>query len=316
VLTRDDVLAAQARTLAFVRRTPSLAGGVGLDVTLQCEFLQVTGVFKARGAFNRQLAARERGELDSAVGIAVASGGNAGLAHSYAANRLGVPACVFVPVNAPAVKVARIQQYGAQVHHVGADYAEAYLAATEYIAETGALLCHAYDQLEVAAGAGVIAEEILADDPAIDTIVVAVGGGGLFAGIAAATEGRARVVAVEPTAIPTLRAALERGEPVDVAVSGVAADSLGAKRIGSIAFEVAQRTSPVSLLVDDQQIVDARNLLWRQFRIAVEAGAAAAYAALTSGAYQPTDHERVAVILCGANTDLSTIADERTASRR
>jgi threonine dehydratase len=308
VLKRDDVLAAQVRTFPFVRRTPSLAGAAGLDVTLKCEFMQVTGVFKARGAFNRQLAAQARGELDPAIGIAVASGGNAGLANSYAANKLGVPACVFVPTTAPAVKVARIRQYGAQVRQVGADYAEASDAAMEYVADTGALHCHAYDQLEIAAGAGVIAEEILADDPEIDTIVVAVGGGGLFAGLAAAAEGRARVVAVEPTAIPTLRSALEHGEPVDVAVSGVAADSLGAKRIGRIAFDVAQRTSPVSVLVEDQQIIDARVLLWQRFRVVVEAGAAAAYAALTSGAYQPTDHERVAVILCGANTDLATLA--------
>jgi threonine dehydratase len=309
VLTRADVLAAQVRIRPFVRRTPSLAGGAGLDATMKCEFMQVTGVFKARGAFNRLLAARESGELDPAVGIAVASGGNAGLANSYAAQTLGVPACVFVPENAPAVKVARIRQYGAEVRQVGMQYADAYVAATEYVASTGALFCHAYDQVEIAAGAGVIAEEILEDDPAIDTIVVAVGGGGLFAGVAAAVEGRARVVAVEPTLIPTLHSALERGEPVDVAVSGVTADSLGAKRAGRIAFEVARRTSPVSVLVTDEAILDARALLWRRYRIAVEAGAAAAYAALTSGAYRPADDERVAVVLCGANTDPSTIPD-------
>jgi len=307
VLSREDVLAAQQRIRPFVRRTPLLAGGSGLNAALKCEFMQVTGVFKARGAFNRQLAAQERGELDPTVGIAVASGGNAGLANSYAAQRLGVPACVFVPENAPAVKVALIREYGAEVRQVGAEYADAYLAAMDYVEDSGALFCHAYDQLEVAAGAGVIAEEILADDPAIDSIVVAVGGGGLFAGVAAAVEGRAKVVAVEPTVIPTLRSALERGEPVDVAVSGVAADSLGAKRIGRTAFELAQRTSPVSVLVTDHEILQTRTLLWRQFRIAVEAGAAAAYAALVTGAYQPDEDERVAVVLCGANTDLSTL---------
>lgn len=308
MLTRDDVLAAQERTRGLVRRTPSLPGTTGPDATLKCEFLQHTGVFKVRGALNRQLAARDRSELDPGVGITVASGGNAGLAHAYAARVLGVPATVFVPETAPAVKVARIRAYGAEVRQVGSEYADAQLASVAYAESTGALFCHAYDQLEVAAGAGVIAEEILADDPGIATIVVAVGGGGLFAGIAAAAEGRARVVAVEPVTIPTLRAALEAGEPVDVDVSGIAADSLGARRVGGVAYEVALQTRPVSVLVGDDAIVDARQRLWAGYRIAAEYGAAAAYAALSSGAYRPPADERVAVVVCGANTDLSTLA--------
>jgi len=277
-------------------------------VTLKCEYLQHTGVFKVRGALNRQLAARERGELEPRVGITVASGGNAGLAHAYVAQVLGVRATVFVPEHAPEVKVARIRAYGAEVRRVGSEYAEAHLASVTYAEEAGALFCHAYDQPEVAAGAGVIAEELLADDPSIDTIVVAVGGGGLFAGIAASAEGRARVVAVEPVTIPTLRAALEAGEPVDVDVSGIAADSLGARRVGGVAYDVALRTQPVSVLVDDDAIVDARRRMWADYRIAAEYGAAAAYAALTTGAYQPTDDERVAVVVCGANTDVTTLA--------
>ncbi|MET0451530.1 MAG: threonine/serine dehydratase [Mycobacterium sp.] len=307
-ITRDDVLEAQARTQSVVRRTPLLAPAANDPrVWIKCEFLQHTGVFKPRGAFNRQLAARHRGELDPAVGVVTASGGNAGLANAFAARELGVPATVFVPHTAPAVKVARLREYGADVRLGGTEYVDAYDAAVQWASQSGALFCHAYDHTEVAAGAGVIAEEILQDAPEIDTIVVAVGGGGLFAGVAAAAEGRAGVVAVEPATIPTLHAALEAATPVDITVSGIAADSLGARRIGSIAFDVAQRTSPISVLVSDAQIIEARWRLWDQYRVPAEYGAATAYAALTSAAYQPGDGENVAVIICGANTDPTTL---------
>src|SRR5215203_5569129 len=186
LITRDDVLAARARIQGYVRRTPLLPPGApSHPLWLKCEFLQYTGTFKTRGAFNRQLAARERGELDPTIGIVVASGGNAGLANAYAAAALGVRATVFVPETAPPIKIERILEYNARVRQVGAEYAEAYEAAVDYANTRGALLCHAYDQLEIAAGAGTLAEEILEDEPAIDTIVVAVGGGGLFAGVAA-----------------------------------------------------------------------------------------------------------------------------------
>ena len=209
MINRSDVLQAESRISGYVRRTPLLRGGTAAaPLWFKCEFLQHTGVFKARGAFNRLLAARERGELDPGVGVVAASGGNAGLANAYAAAALGVPATVFVPENAPRVKVERLLGYNATVRQVGAEYAEAFAAAMEYVEESGALFCHAYDQLEIAAGAGTVAEEILQDEPGIDTIVVAVGGGGLYAGVAAAAEGRARVVAVEPFNIPTLHAAL------------------------------------------------------------------------------------------------------------
>lgn len=308
VINRSDVLQAESRISGYVRRTPLLRGGTAAaPLWFKCEFLQHTGVFKARGAFNRLLAARERGELDPNVGVVAASGGNAGLANAYAAAALGVPATVFVPENAPRVKVERLLGYNATVLQVGAEYAEAFAAAMEYVEETGALFCHAYDQLEIAAGAGTVAEEILQDEPSIDTIVVAVGGGGLYAGVAAAAEGRARVVAVEPFTIPTLHAALAAGHPVDVAVSGVAADSLGARRVGEIAFSIASLVPPTSVLVDDAAIVAARSQLWNDYRIPAEYGAAAALAALTSGAYTPGEGERVAVIVCGANTDVGTL---------
>jgi threonine dehydratase len=242
--------------------------------------------------------------------VVIASGGNAGLANAYAAGTLGVRATVFVPVTAPAVKVERIRQYGAETQQVGIEYAEASEAAIDYARMRGALLSHAYDQLEVAAGAGTLAEEMLEDEPRIETIVVAVGGGGLYAGIAAAVRHRARIVAVEPFSCPTLHAALDAGHPVDVSVSGVAADSLGARRVGQIAFSIASQAAPTSVLVSDEDIVAARLQLWRDYRIPAEHGAAAAFAALSSGAYQQVEGERVAVVVCGANTDVRTLEPE------
>ena len=311
MITRDDVLTARMRINGYVRHTPLLAAATATGpLWLKCEFLQHTGVFKTRGAFNRLLAARDRGELDPSAGVVIASGGNAGLANAYAAATVGVHATVFVPETAPPVKIERIREYGADVQQVGSEYAEASEAAIEYANVRGALLSHAYDQLEVAAGAGTLAEELLEDEPSIETIVVAVGGGGLYAGVAAAAAGRARVVTVEPQTCPTLHTALNVGHPVDVSVSGVAADSLGARRIGEIAFNIASRVPPTSVLVEEDAIVSARLQLWREYRIPAEHGAAAAYAALSSGVYQPNPDERVAVVVCGANTDVRTLEPE------
>lgn len=310
MITRDDVGQAARRTAGLIRRTPVMeadANSFPGKVWFKCEFMQHTGTFKARGALNRILASKERGELRADVGVVVASGGNAGLANAYAAAQLGVPATVFVPEAAPAVKVAKLKAIGAAVVQGGAEYAAAYQAAVARAEETGAVYCHAYDQPEIAAGAGTVGTELLEQVPDVDTILVAVGGGGLMAGVAAAVEGSAKVVAVEPATAPTLHAALAAGEPVDVAVSGVAADSLGARRIGDIGFSVALRCGVESVLVTDEQIVAARSALWNDYRIVVEHGAAAAFAALASGAYVPRMDERVAVILCGANTDPATL---------
>jgi threonine dehydratase len=305
MITRADVEAAATRTVGRVRRTPVLpADPDAFRGWFKLEYLQHTGTFKARGAVNRILGAQERGELDPAVGVVVASGGNAGMANAWAAAALGVPATVFVPTTAPAVKVERLRGYGATVVQTGSEYALAYAAAVERAAETGAVYCHAYDQREIAAGAGTLALELLEDlDGGVDTVLVAVGGGGLMAGVAAAVEGVARVVAVEPVGAPTLHAAVQAGAPVDVPVSGIAADSLGARRVGDIGWSVAVRTGVVPVLVTDDDLVAARRLLWAEHRIAVEHGAAAAFAALTAGAYVPAPDERVAVVLCGANTD-------------
>ncbi|MFL6166105.1 MAG: threonine/serine dehydratase [Ornithinibacter sp.] len=303
---RGDVQTAAERIAGRVRRTPLLRPSARDAVWLKCEFLQHCGVFKTRGAFNRQLAGLETGEIGDA-GIVVASGGNAGLAQAFSARELGIRATVFVPQAAPEVKVERIRAYGALVRRVGSEYAEAYEAAVTFGEQTGAAVAHAYDQLDVAAGAGTVAEEILEDEPTIDTIIVAVGGGGLYAGVAASALGRARVVAVEPERCPTLRSAMEAGGPVDVAVSGVASDSLGARRLGDLAFAASEREPPTSVLVTDEEIVHARRMLWSEYRVPSETGAAAAYAALLSGRYVPGDGERVAVIVCGANTDPATL---------
>lgn len=306
MVTRSDVDDAAVRIAGLVRRTPILA----LDrddcpgpAWFKCEYLQHTGSFKTRGAVNRMLTARESGELDPTVGIVIASGGNAGIANAYAAGVVGVPATVFVPETAPAVKVAQLQALGATVVQRGSEYAAASEAAQAHAAGTGALLCHAYDQPAVVAGAGTMALELWEQLPGpVDTVVVAVGGGGLMGGVAAALEGQARVLAVEPVTCPTLHEALAAGGPVDVPVSGVAADSLGARRIGEIAYEVAVRTGVTGVLVTDDDILAARRSLWSRYRIVVEPGAAAAMAALTSGAYTIEPDERVAIILCGANT--------------
>ncbi|HTE71935.1 MAG TPA: threonine/serine dehydratase [Actinomycetes bacterium] len=301
-VTRDDVLAASRRIEGRIRRTPLMSPAGSDTVWIKCEFLQHCGVFKTRGAFNRQLTAIERGEL-SGAGIVVASGGNAGLAQAYVADELGVRATVFVPETAPEVKVARIRSYGAEVRRFGTEYAEAYQAAVDFGESTGAAFAHAYDQVEVAAGAGTLGEEILGEEPTIDTIVIAVGGGGLYAGVAAAALGRARVVAVEPEQSPTLNRAMSVGRPVDVEVSGCAADALGARRIGDLAFAAQAAEPPISVLVADEDIIQARAQLWSEYRIASEFGAATAYAAILSKQYTPSDDERVAVVVCGANTD-------------
>jgi threonine dehydratase len=312
MITRAEVEAATHRIAGRVRRTPVTEVDPGTfapagRVWLKLEFMQHTGTFKARGAFNRILAAVEAGKLP-AEGVIAASGGNAGLAVAYAAKSLDIPAEVYVPTTAPMVKVTKLGAFGATVVQHGTEYAEAYEAVTKRAADTGALFCHAYDQPEICAGQGSVALELLGQLGQVDTVVLAVGGGGLMAGVATALEGRATVVGVEPETIPTLRAALVAGHPVDIEVSGVAADSLGARRVGTIAYEVAARAGVRSVLVTDDAIVAARRLLWAHHRIVIEHGTAAALAALRSGAYRPAAGESIAILLCGANTDPADLA--------
>ncbi|MGK5533264.1 serine/threonine dehydratase [Streptomyces sp. URMC 129] len=288
-----------------VRPVVVAPGGDGLWFAL--EFLQHTGTFKARGALNFTAARLESGVMPPA-GIAIASGGNAGLACAWAAGREGIRATVFVPETAPAVKVARLRELGADVRQVGREYADAARACAVFVAESGALASHAYDHPLIAAGAGTLLEEIVAARPTVSTVVVAVGGGGLFAGVAAAAARRGvRVVGVEPENCRTLHAALAAGEPVDVPVDSVAADSLGARRASADALYWAAQPHARSVLVPDKAIVAARRELWRTHRLAVEHSAATALAALRTGAWTPAPGEETCVVLCGANTDPSDL---------
>ena len=301
MIDSDDVRAAAERIGDRVRHTPVMRAGHQLWFKL--EHTQHAGSFKTRGMFNQILVAASRGDLPPG-GIVAASGGNAGLAAAYAARELGVPAEVYVPETAPAVKVAKLQKYGARVVQVGREYAEAAAAAVIRSAETGALFCHAYDDPDMVAGNGTTGLELVSQLPdGFDTVLVAVGGGGLVAGVIAAVRDRARVIAIEPVTSAALHEALRSGGPVDVPVSGVAADSLGARRAGQIAYDMATDAGVASVLVDDKAIVDARRRLWEEYRVAVEHGTAAAHAAITSGAYLPAADERVVVLLCGANTN-------------
>jgi threonine dehydratase len=304
-VTRDDVERAAKRISGRIRRTPVLQ--VSPTLAFKLEHLQHVGSFKPRGAFNRLLAARERGEL-TGQGIVAASGGNAGLAAAYAARELGVPAHIFVPKTAPPSKVAGLRRLDADVVQVGLEYAEAFAAAEIVCAESGALLVHAYDQPEIVAGQGTLALELLEQLDGFDTVVVAVGGGGLIGGIATAIGDRARVVGVEPRLAPTMHEALAAGEPVDVRVAGSAADALGARRFGTLGYEAVVAHGVRSLLVDEEAIIAARQVLWQEYRLAVEHGAAVAHAALLTGAYRPEPDERVVVVMCGANTDTSSLA--------
>ncbi|MFE2855738.1 serine/threonine dehydratase [Streptomyces lavendulae] len=311
-LDHAAVRAAARRVAGTIRPAAVVPAAEGVWYAL--EYMQHTGSFKARGAHNFLAAHREAGALPAA-GVTIASGGNAGLACAWAARAHGVPATVFLPVNAPRVKVERLRGYGADVRLVGDRYAEALAACREFAADSGALSSHAYDHPLVAAGAGTLLEEVRAALPGLDTVVVAVGGGGLFAGVATAARAHGvRVVAAEPEHCRALNAALEAGRPVDVPVSSVAADSLGATRVSADALAAARAGNATSVLVPDEAITEARRALWEEHRIVVEAGAATALAALRT-AERPLG-ERVAVVLCGANTDPADLrepAEARTA---
>ncbi|MGP3999427.1 threonine/serine dehydratase [Streptomyces sp. 8N706] len=310
-LSYADVKSAADRVAGHIRPvtlSPVDPGTFGdAEVWLALEMMQHTGTFKARGAVNFTASHIESGAMPDA-GVVIASGGNVGLACAWAAARHHVPATVFVPENAPAVKVAKLRALGADVRQVGTEYAVALEASRQYAATTGALESQAYDHPLIAAGAGTLMEEIHEAWPPVDTVVVAVGGGGLFSGVAAsAHEHGVRVVAVEPENCRALNAAIQAGRVVDVPVDSVAADSLGARRTSEMALHWARRAEVTSLLVPDDTIVAARRALWEHRKLAVEHGTAAALAALRSGAYEPAPGERIAVVLCGANTDPSDL---------
>ncbi|MBP0443483.1 threonine/serine dehydratase [Roseomonas sp. SSH11] len=308
MITRPHIEEAARRIAPHIRHTPVLqlpvqALGTPCDVVLKLEQMQVSGSFKARGAFNALLQSRA-GE----AGVIAASGGNHGAAVAHAAGALGIRAEIYVPAISAPSKVARIREAGAVVVQGGATYAEAFAASEARRAETGAVSVHAYDQEEVLAGQGTVGREFEADSPGLTHLLVAVGGGGLIGGISAWFAGTAmRVVAVEPEGCPTLHDALRAGGPVDAPVGGLAADSLGARRVGSLMYPIARDVIRDAVLVPDAAIREAQQRLWTACRAVAEPGGATALAALLSGAWVPPEGARVGVLVCGGNCDPGSV---------
>jgi threonine dehydratase len=286
-----------------IRRTPVLETGgedFGLDsirLVFKLELLQHAGSFKTRGAFANLLTR----EVPPA-GVVAASGGNHGLAVAYAAMKLGKRAKIFVPRVASAAKIEGIRGYGADLTVIGERYADALRASEEWIERTGALPVHAYEQVETLLGQGTLGLELEEQYPDLDTLLIAVGGGGLIGGISAWYAGKIKIVGVEPEAAPTLTNALRAGHPVDSEAGGVAADSLAPRRVGELMFPLAQKYVDRVILVPDTGIELAQHTLWNVLRIAAEPGGAAAFAALLSRGYRPEPGERVGVLICGGNT--------------
>ncbi|MFE3190584.1 threonine/serine dehydratase [Nocardia sp. NPDC059240] len=306
-LYRSDVRQARRLLRGHTRKTPvfhtDIQGPHGpVPVTLKLEHLQHGGTFKVRGCLNALLQAR-----GDKTGVVLASAGNAGIAAALASALRGMSCTVVVPESASHTKVAAMWSHGAEVLWHGTTYAEAHEYARKLAAERNAMALHAYDLPEIVTGAGVVGLEIEEQVRGRPPVLVAVGGGGLVAGVAVALGLRGRVIGVEPQGAPTLHAALAAGHPVDVDVASIASDALGANRIGDIAMEVALRYGVRSILVDDDAIVMAREYLWREFRIVVEPAGATAVAAIQSGVYVPAPGERPVIVLCGANTDLATL---------
>jgi threonine dehydratase len=302
-VSRSDVQAAARRLEGRIRTTPVLRaepGGLGLgeSIFLKLESLQVTGAFKARGAFNKMLP----GPLPSA-GVVAASGGNHGVAVSHAAAQLGCAAEIYVPPSCPEVKRRRFEANGAAVHVVGQFYEEAFEACRERAAQSGALLVHSYDDPEVVAGQGTIGPELDAQLPGLDTVLAPAGGAGLAGGLCAHFGRRVRIVAVETHSSCSLHAALATGHPVTVEVGGVAVDSLGPRRVGDVPFALCRQSLADAVLVPDEAVTRAMRALWSELRVVAEPGGATALAALMAGAYRPAAGERVCAIVSGGNRD-------------
>jgi threonine dehydratase len=303
-ISREQIQAVHRVIRPHIRRTPVLeVDGADFDldsitIVFKLELFQHGGSFKARGAFTNLLT-REIPD----VGVVAASGGNHGVAVAFAAMKLGRPATIFVPSVASPAKVDRIRRYGAELVISGDRYADALEASHEWTERTGALPIHAYEAVETLLGQGTLGLELEEQSPRIDSLLVAVGGGGLIGGVASWYENRTRVISVEPELAPTLQRALEAGRPVDAPAGGIAADSLAPRQVGQLMFPIAQKYVQNALLVTDDQIVEAQKTLWQTMRVAAEPGGATALAALLSGRYKPQSGERVGVVVCGGNTD-------------
>jgi len=302
-ISRERITAADRVIRPYIRRTPVIeinGADIGLapiPISVKLEQLQHSGSFKARGAF-ANLLMREIPRN----GVVAASGGNHGAAVAYAAKTLGVPAKIFVPSISSPAKIQRIRDYGADLMVGGERYADALAASERWAAQSEALSVHAFDQVETLLGQGTIGIELEQHTPELDTLLVAVGGGGLIGGIAAWYAGGVRVVGVEPEAAPTLTRALAAGRPVDAEAGGIAADSLAPRRIGELVFPIARDYVDRVVLVSDAAIRQGQELLWQTMRVVAEPGGAAAFAALASGRYQPRPAERVGILVSGGNT--------------
>jgi threonine dehydratase len=302
-IDRESIASTYQRIRPYIRQTPVIEveasdfGLGGMRLVHKLELLQHSGSFKARGAF-ANLLMREI----PAAGVVAASGGNHGAAVAFAAMKLKRPARIFVPEVASPAKLERIRGYGADLVVTGERYADALAASEQWAAQSGALVIHAYNQVETLLGQGTVGLELEAQCPQLDTLLVAVGGGGLIGGIAAWYGSRIRIVGVEPEAAPTLTRAREAGHPVDAEAGGIAADSLAPKRVGEMMFPISQAHVQSVVLVSDAAIVEAQKALWEALRVVAEPGGAAALAALLSGRYRPQADERVGVLVCGGNT--------------
>ncbi|SMC58661.1 threonine/serine dehydratase [Rhizobium sp. RU36D] len=316
-ITPERIAETASRIIPFVRQTPVLSvnladfGMEPMPVDLKLECLQHSGSFKVRGAFSGLL-----GEAVPDAGVVAASGGNHGAAVAYAAQKLGVAATIFVPSITSPAKLDRIRSYGAELVVGGERYADALAVSEEFARKTGARPIHAFDDVTTLLGQGTLGREIEEQLPEITTLLVAVGGGGLIGGVSAWYQSRIKIVAVEPEGAPTLHMALQAGHPVDAPTEGIAADSLAPKQVGGRVFEIARQHVGQSVLVTDQAIRDAQIACWNTLRMVLEPGGAAAFAALLSGAYKPDPNERVAVLLCGANTDGSQLPIKSTPQRK
>jgi threonine dehydratase len=302
-LNRTAITEAATRIAPFIRRTPVMdiaVPGIEKPVCLKLELFQHTGSFKPRGAFTNLVGAKI-----PKAGVAAASGGNHGAAVAYAAKVLGIKARIFVPTISSPAKVARIASYDATIVQEGANYQEAVGLCQDYVRESGALNIHAYDMETTLAGQGTLARELEEQAADLDTILVAVGGGGLIGGIASWYQSNSRIIGVEPETCNCLSAALAAGTTTTIKPSGLAADSLGASSTGSLMFPIAQKFIDHVALVSDEDIRNAQRYLWTNTQIVTEPGGAAAFAALFAGSYNPKKNERVGVIVCGANTPLA-----------
>ena len=306
-ISQTEITTAYGRIKDYIRKTPVFDCtanelGLGFPINLKLESIQHAGSFKTRGAFNNLLSADTK--ID---GFTAASGGNHGAAVAFACQALGFKSKIFVPKISSPVKIDRIRRYNADVHVEGDLYSDAAKLCEEFQLSSGFINIHPYDSVTTIAGQGTLALEWENQVPDLDTILVAIGGGGLISGIGSWYNNRTKIIGVEPQNSNALFAAVNNGKPTEISVNSVAADSLGAKIAGELTYKVVTETVDDFVLVEDKEIIRAQSLLWSEFQIIAEPGGATALAALISGKYTPKSSEKVGVLICGGNANLESI---------